>query len=235
MLSSTATRDWWTVLHPPYTIWHLSYVVIGACIEGPVNFARLIATTVAFFLAVGIGAHTLDELHGRPLGTSIPRWQLILASVFGLGSAVALGIIGVFVVSVYLALFIGIGVAIAIGYNLELFHGRLHTNAMFALGWGSFPLLTSYFAQHATISVASVIAAVFAALMSRVQRQLSSPARDLRRRTTSVQGLVVRSDGTEFSITKDSLLSPLEQALRTLCWAVVILAATLLVARLHLT
>ena len=23
-------RDWWTLLHPPYTAWHLSYVVIGA-------------------------------------------------------------------------------------------------------------------------------------------------------------------------------------------------------------
>ena len=23
-------RDWWTLLHPPYTSWHLSYVVIGA-------------------------------------------------------------------------------------------------------------------------------------------------------------------------------------------------------------
>ena len=23
-------RDWWTLLHPPYTLWHLSYVALGA-------------------------------------------------------------------------------------------------------------------------------------------------------------------------------------------------------------
>ena len=25
-------RDWWTLLHPPYTAWHLSYAVIGAAL-----------------------------------------------------------------------------------------------------------------------------------------------------------------------------------------------------------
>ena len=65
-------RDWWTLLHPPYTAWHLAYVVIGACLAPTVNLTRLIATLLAFFCAVGLAAHSLDELHGRPLGTHIP-------------------------------------------------------------------------------------------------------------------------------------------------------------------
>ena len=227
-------RDWWTVLHPPYTLWHLSYVVIGACITGPVNAERLVVTLVAFFLAVGIGAHALDELHGRPLGTSIATWQLVLASALGLSGAVALGIAGMIVVSPYLALFISVGVIIAVGYNLELLHGSLHTNAVFALGWGAFPVLTSYFAQQGKISVVSVTAALFAALLSQAQRQLSSPARDLRRRTSSVEGKIVQSNGTLVRITKDTLLQPLESTLRTLCWAVVALALALVAARFHL-
>lgn len=226
-LTSPVLRDWWTVLHPPYTLWHLSYVVIGACLVGPVNAVRLEATLVAFFLAVGIGAHTLDELHGRPLGTSIPARQLVVAATLGISVAVALGVLGMIKVSPYLAIFIGVGVLLAVGYNLEMFHGRLHTDGLFALGWGAFPLLTAYFAQHARLSPASVVAGLFAALLSQAQRQLSSPARELRRKTNSVEGSVARIDGSIVSIDKDSMLHPLEQALRSLCWAVVVLAIAL--------
>jgi hypothetical protein len=232
-LTSPALRDWWTLLHPPYTMWHLSYVVIGACLLGPVNAVRLVATLVAFFLAVGIGAHALDELHGRPLGTSIPAGHLILASSLGITVAVALGVLGMVKVSPFLGIFIGVGVIIALGYNLEMFRGRLHTDALFSLSWGAFPLLTAYFAQHGRLSVASVLAALFAALLSQAQRQLSSPARELRRKASSVEGNVVHLDGSSTPIDKDSMLRPLELALRSLCWAVVVLAVALASARFH--
>ena len=88
-------RDWWTLLHPPYTAWHLAYVVIGACLLAPVSVSRLLGTLLAFFLAVGVGAHALDELHGRPLRTEIPEWTLVAAAVVGIGGAVVLGIVGI--------------------------------------------------------------------------------------------------------------------------------------------
>ena len=230
-LTSPASRNWWTVLHPPYTLWHLSYVVIGACLVGPVNAVRLGATLVAFFLAVGIGAHALDELHGRPLGTSIPARQLVVASSIGLSVAVGLGVLGMIKVSPFLAIFIGVGVIIAVGYNLEMFKGRLHADAMFALAWGGFPLLTAYFAQHGSLSVPSILAALFATLLSQAQRQLSSPARELRRKTNSVEGSVQHLDGSVTAIDKDLMLEPLERALRSLCWAVVVLAVALAALR----
>ena len=87
-------RDWWTLLHPPYTAWHLSYVVIGACLAPRVSVSRLVATLLAFFLAVGVAAHALDELHGRPLRTRIPSAPLVAATVVGLAGAVFLGIAG---------------------------------------------------------------------------------------------------------------------------------------------
>src|SRR5205814_465749 len=65
-------REWWTILHPPYTAWHLSYVVIGATLAPRTDGGRLTVTALAFFLAVGVAAHALDELHGRPLHTDIP-------------------------------------------------------------------------------------------------------------------------------------------------------------------
>ncbi len=230
-LKSSVARDWWTLLHPPYTLLHLSFVVIGACLVGPVNGVRLGITLLAFFLAVGVGAHALDELHGRPLSTSISTRHLSAAAALGLGGAVALGIVGAVLVSAYLVVFIAIGVGVALAYNLELFQGRLHSDAVFALSWGTFPLLTSYFAQHGNLSVPSLFAGAFAALISQTQRQLSTPARDLRRRTTSVEGQQVFRDGTVTPITDRTLLAPLERALRSLCWASVALALALVYLR----
>ena len=231
-LRSRRAREWWTVLHPPYTALHLSLVTIGACLSAPVNAVKLVATLGAFFLAVGLGAHSLDELHGRPLSTSIPAWQLVATSVVGLGGAVALGVVGMFVVSAYLAIFIVVGSVVAVAYNLELVGGRLHTGTMLILSWGAFPVLTAYFAQHATITVGAVGSAAFGALVTRIQRQLSTPARALRRRTSAVDGVVVDRDGVSRPITRASLLEPLEQALRTLCWMGPVLALALAVSRL---
>jgi hypothetical protein len=232
-VSRPVARDWWTVLHPPYTLWHLSYVVIGACLVGPVDAARLGATVLAFFLAVGIGAHALDELHGRPLGTSIPTRVLVAAAIVGIGGAAIIGVIGVARVGMPLIGFIAVGVVLAVAYNLELFGGRLHTDFVFAAAWGAFPVLTGYYAQHEQLDVAAIAAAVFAFLLSTAQRSLSTPARSLRRKTTDVRGTIVGIDGTASDVDRATLLAPLEGALRALSWAAVTLAATLALARLQ--
>src|SRR5436305_598864 len=70
-LRSGGWRDLVTLLHPPYTAWHLSYVAIGAAAAPHIYANRLIAALAAFFLAVGISAHALDELHGHPLATKL--------------------------------------------------------------------------------------------------------------------------------------------------------------------
>jgi hypothetical protein len=224
-------REWWTILHPPYTMLHLSLVTIGACLAGPVNAVRLAATLIAFLLALGVGAHCLDEVHGRPLRTTIPVRQLVVAACAGIGGSVALGVAGMFMVSPYLAVFMAVGVLIAVGYNLELWSGRLHTRPVLILGWGGFPILTAYFAQHDSLSVASVFAAAFGALITLIQQQLSTPARDLRRQTVSTDGVIVRVDGTTLPMSKEIILQPLERALRTLCWSGVALAAALVCVR----
>ena len=227
-----AIGDWWTILHPPYTLWHLSYVVVGACLVGPVDSTRLIFTVIAFFLAVGIGAHALDELHGRPLNTAIPRRSLIAAAVLGIGGATVIGALGIERVGLPLAAFVVVGVIIAVGYNLELLGGRLHNDAMFAVGWGAFPVLTGYYAQHERLDIAAMAAAVFAFFMSSAQRQLSTPARALRRKTRDVSGTIIRYDGTSSDLERTTLLAPLEGALRALSWAAVTLAVALALARI---
>ncbi len=227
-----AYRDWWTVLHPPYTLLHLSLVTVGACLQGPVSVVRLLTTLAAFFLAVGVGAHSLDELHGRPLHTALPSWHLVLAAVLGLGGAVALGVVGLLVVRGWFFVFILTGLFAALSYNLELFGGRLHTRAVVVLSWGAFPILTAYYAQHRALSVAAFIAAGFGAMLTLLQQQLSTPARHLRRRVQRVEGYLRNSDGSTTLLNREQLLAPLEDALRTLCRAGPLLALALVLARI---
>jgi hypothetical protein len=220
------------VLHPPYTAWHLSYVVIGACLAPTVRVGRLAATLLAFFLAVGVGAHALDELNGRPLRTQLPGPGLLAAGVVGLGGAVVLGGFGVTRVGVGIVPFIVVGALLVLGYNLELFGGRMHTDLGFAASWGAFPVLTAYFAQSGDLGVSAVAGAAGAMGLSLAQRRLSTPARELRRRVNAIEGSQTLADGTVEALTRERLLRPLEGALRALSWGVVALAAGLAVARL---
>jgi hypothetical protein len=219
------------VLHPPYTAWHLSYVLIGASMAPRFHLERLAATLIAFGLAVGIGAHGLDELRGRPLGTEIPSAVLATVSAAAIAGAVVLGALGIDQVGWGLAVFIVVGVALVVTYNLELWGGRLHNGTMFALGWGSFPLLTAYYAQAATIRPAAVAAAAFAFGLSRAQRELSMEAREVRRRVVAVEGERTYSDGSRRPISHASLLRPLERALVALSWSTCLLGVSLVLAR----
>ena len=225
-------RDWWTLLHPPYTAWHLGYVVIGACLAPVVNTTRLIATLLAFFFAVGLAAHALDELNGRPLRTRIPGPALVAVAAVGLAGAVGLGIAGIAQVGPALVPFIVIGPVLVVGYNFELFGGVLHNTLGLAASWGAFPVLTAYVAQTGRLAVAPVAAALAALSLTVVQRTLSTPARLLRRRTRDVSGSIALSDDTVLPLDRQVLLQPLEQALRAMSWGVVLLATAVALARL---
>ncbi len=225
-------RDWWTLLHPPYTAWHLSYVVIGAALAPQVTLEPLLATLIAFFLAVGLSAHALDELNGRPLQTRISAPVLIAVTIVGLGGAVALGVVGVARVGWALVPFMIVGPILVLAYNAELFGGIIHTDLGFAAAWGAFPVLTAYTAQTGRVAPAAILAAVAALAMSAAQRRLSTPARTLRRRSVSVQGSVTLADGQVTAVDRQMMLAPLEGALRAMSWGLVLLATSLAVARL---
>jgi hypothetical protein len=226
-------RDWWTLLHPPYTAWHLSYVVIGAALAPRVSLTPLLATLIAFFLAVGLAAHALDELNGRPLQTRIPDAVLVTVTVAGLAGAVALGAAGVARGTWLLVPFMIVGTLLVVAYNAELFGGIIHTDLGFAAAWGAFPVLTAYAAQTGRMALAPVLAAAAALALSAAQRRLSTPARTLRRRSVRVEGSITLADGQVTAVDQRALLAPLEGALRTMSWGLVLLAASLAIARLR--
>jgi len=208
-------RDYVTLLHPPYTAWHLSYVAIGAGLAPEFHLNRLLWALAAFFLALGVAAHALDELRGRPLGTAIPKPALWALAVVSLAGATAIGVGASIAWGYGLLGFVAVGAFLVPAYNLELFGGRLHTDLWFALAWGAFPALTGSFVQAQALCAAGILAAAFAACASVAQRRLSTPVREARRRDGTTAG-------TE----------PLEAALRALAWALPLLAAAIVTARL---
>jgi hypothetical protein len=236
-LAPGGARDVVNVLHLPYTVWHVANVALGAAVAAHVYPVRVAAAVAAFFLAVGIGAHCLDELNGRPLGTQLSRRTLIAMAVGGLGGALAIGIVGIFVVSPTLIPLILFGAFIAPAYNLELFGGRFHTDFWLAASWGGFSALTGWWVNALGVhsvreGVAAVAVVVACYTLTRVQRTLSTPVRELRRRTESVTGEQRLADGRVRALDRDSLTAPLDAGLRGLSIAVPLLAVAVLILRL---
>jgi hypothetical protein len=230
-------RDLVTVLHPPYTAWHLSYVALGAAAAPAVHLDRLVAALAAFFLAVGLSAHALDELHGRPLGTRLSDRTLEVIAATALAGAVAIGIAGCFVVSASLAPLVALGALLVPAYNLELAGGRFHTDFWFAAAWGGFPALVGWWSNalgvHTAAQAIAGAAAVLACFwLSVAQRRLSTPVRALRRRTVSVTGEQRLADGTVMELDAARLAAPLDGALRALSVALPALAVALVAIRL---
>jgi hypothetical protein len=225
-------RDYVTLLHPPYTLWHLSYVAIGVGLAPDFSVLRLTAALAAFFLALGIGAHALDELNGRPLRTRIPAWVLVTLAATSIAGAVGIGIVSALAWTLWLLPFVAFGGFIVVAYNLELFAGRFHTDLWFALAWGAFPLLTGYVVAAEELRVEAGLAAVFAALLTHAQRLLSTPVRFVRRSVRTVSGTIELSDGTRDPVTEETLLRPAERTLQVIAAATVALGTALVVMRL---
>jgi hypothetical protein len=212
-------RDYVTLLHPPYTLWHLSYVAVGAALAPRMQWGLLGLTTLSFLLAMGVGAHALDELRGRPLRTRIPDGVLVGLATVSIAAACAIGAVVAARSTLWLLAFVVFGGFVVVAYNLELFGGALHSDAWFAATWGAFPVLTAYFASAERIRAGAAVAAAFAFLVSLAQRRLSTEVRRVRR------------SGVELTTDAELLLRAPETALRLLSAALPALAGALLLVR----
>jgi heme O synthase-like polyprenyltransferase len=226
-LRSGGWRDYITLLHPPYTLWHLSYVAIGAGLAPHLAWGRLGLALAAFFLAVGVGAHALDELMGRPLQTRIPRRTLGVLAALSIGTAVGIGVAGAVRYDLWLLAFVAFGAFIVVVYNLELLGGLFHDAIWFAVAWGAFPALTGYFAMAGRIRVEALLGVGYALLLSLAQQRLSVVVRMVRRRLRSVSGTIELEDGTTEQIDAETLIRAPERALQLLSAATVALGLAL--------
>jgi heme O synthase-like polyprenyltransferase len=213
-LRSGGWRDYVTLVHPPYTLWHLSYAAMGAALAPRMKWGLLGWTVLAFLLAMGVGAHALDELKSRPLRTRIPDRVLVVLAAVSIAAASAIGIVVAIDSTLWLLLFVAFGAAVVVAYNLELFGGLVHTPLWFAGAWGAFPALTGFFASAQSIRLEAIAIAAFALVTSLVQQRLSVEVRAARRQMGDA-----------------SLARPAETALQLLSLAMPLLAGALLLAR----
>ena len=222
--ANTGTRlgDLVALLHLPYTMWHLSYVVIGAAIAPRIDTWRLVGTLLAFGFGLGIGAHALDELHDGPLSTSLSPQALRILGWGGLGAGGALAVAGSFVISPVTLVWGAAGVLLAATYALE-WSRLVHSTVGFALAWGAFPVLVGYWAQSESLSLAVAVVAVAATVLSMTQRALSTPARHVRRTVTDASAQVGQAHWD-----RSMLLATWEYPLQLLALAHVVLAIGLL-------
>jgi hypothetical protein len=225
-------RDLVTVLHPPYTAWNLANVAIGAAVAPHLYANRLVAALGAFLLGVGVCAHALDELNGRPLGTRLSSRALVALAGLSLAGAVAIGVVGAVTISLTLIPFVGAGVFIVLAYNLEWLGGRFHTAFWLAAAWGAFPALTGYWVNALQLRASALLAAGACFALTLAQRQLSTPVRELRRRTVSVSGEQRLTDGSVVELDAARLAAPMEGALKACAAGMVLLAVGLVAARL---
>jgi len=204
-LRSGGWRDYVTLVHPPYTLWHVSYAVLGAAVAPRLDWGVLGWTVLAFFLAMGIGAHALDEMKGRPLQTRIPDRVLVLLAASSIAGACVIGVHVALYTSLWLIPFIVFGAAVVVAYNLELLGGIVHTPFWFAFAWGAFPALTASFASAHTLRAAAFAIAGFAFVTSLVQQRLSVDVRHARR----VVGDITQARTAEVALKLLALSMPL--------------------------
>lgn len=217
------------ILHPPYTAWHLSHVALGAAVAPVVDGVVLAGTLLAFLFGLGIGAHALDELHGRPLRTSLGTRTLLALGIAGMAAAMAVAVAGVFAISPWVIAWAIAGIALAVGYAFER-PRPLHTPLGFGLAWGAFPTLVGYWAQAQTIGSGALLMAAATTLLSMTQRALSTPARNLRRTVDFAEMVLERRDATE-RWTEGEILKTWEVPLKLLTAAVITFALGLLALR----
>ncbi len=222
-------RDIVALLHPPYTVWHLTYVALGAGLASELDWWRFAGTVLAFFLGTGIAAHALDEWRDRPLRTGFSDRALLTLGVGGFAAAIGVAVVGAFVISPWVFAWAVPGVLLAAGYVLEWNH-RLHSNLGFAVTWGAFPVLVGYWAQAETITPPALAMGAAATVLSLTQRALSTSARFARRSAVDAS---VSFDAPEGKQTwdRDRLLATWELPLKLLTATTVLLAISLLAAR----
>jgi hypothetical protein len=220
--SGSVWADLAALVHPPYTLWHLSYVAIGASLAPDLDLVRLAGTLAAFAFGLGISAHAWDEVHSRPLNTGLSDLALWVVGAVGLVGVAAVAAAGVVVISPWVLAWAVVGLLLAMAYSLE-WSRLIHSDLGFVVAWGSFPVIVGHWAQVESISTAAAAAAAAAAFLSLAQRRLSTPARFVRRRTTDAGAVFDGAAGWDRGL----LLATWEGPMRALVWAMPVLATAL--------
>jgi len=232
-------REFYTIMHLPYTSMVLSYVVIGAMLSQSIYFDRVILTVVAYFLGLGFCAHALNELHAAHWTEALGKNELTaLFAVPFVGALIigAYGMLKLFTLSrsilppLVLLIMILLESFFLIAYNTDALSGRLHSDISFAFSWAALPTLVSYYVNALTITPAALLAALAMAGTAGIEINLSRWCKELRRRSPLNE--LKFGDGTSQRMSTRELVARPEKALKLIVIVVDVIAISLIAYRL---
>ena len=172
------------LLFLPYTGMCLSFVVLGGLLNPNINFERLFAICIIYFMSLGVAAHIADNMGSKkikPWGEVFSKkqsWLIIISSLF---VSYSLGIY-------YIVYFTPLLLIVAIlegfflfAYNFELFGGFFHTDFWFSFSWGVLPCLAGFVIQTNSITITSILVSSFTFILSYIEIKLSRPYKKYKR------------------------------------------------------
>ena len=230
--SQRAGVKWLNLLHWPYTLWHLSYIVIGASMAATINWGPLIWMLIAFALGMGVAAHAFDLVRGDPLKLALSTPKLAWVGGISLVLAATIGVWQTVIGAIppTSGIFVAIGLLLVLGYNLEFWH--MHGDWQFATWWAVFPVLVGYFTQSTEWNWLLIPMVLFAYNSAMAQRILSTQSRYLRRHVEELSISFIDSSGefpTVESRDKSWLLHTYDSTLIALNVAVILVAIGLII------
>jgi hypothetical protein len=177
-------RSFVGLLFLPYTGMVLAYAVIGSVVAATLDWTRVLAVVVIYFLGLGVAAHALDALgskEAKPWGKAFSQKQLWVLAAGSLAAAYAIAVYYMIRYVPWLWIVAVLEGFFVFAYNLEWFGGKFHTDGWFAFSWGFLPVLAGHMIQTNDVSAAAVVLAFAMALFSLVEIKASRPYKDLKK------------------------------------------------------
>lgn len=180
-------REFWTILHLPYTLMALSFLAIGFGIGGVRDWNAFLLTAAAYFLGLGIAAHCFDQIEG--MGSRYVKiltdGDLIITGAVALVGAVA---IGTYLIASrglsHLLWIIPLQVFFVFSYPLaKWFKGAFHTDFWFAVSFGVIPVLAGSYINSSSFDnpIPLALWAAVTFLVALIEITLSRYVRQMRK------------------------------------------------------
>ncbi len=172
------------LLFLPYTGMCLSFVVLGGLLASNINFERLFAICIIYFMSLGVAAHVADNMgskKAKPWGDIFSKkqsWLIIISSLF------VSYLLGIYYIVYFTPLLLIVAILegfFLFAYNFELFDGFFHTDFWFSFSWGMLPCIAGFVIQTNSITISSMLVSSIAFALSYLEIKLSRPYKKYKR------------------------------------------------------